>query len=88
MHLRSTRPTKQLLAERKSYMLGVIIVCRSASAHEQQQEKTMLIVELNVAGYRLSGEWAGLRRSTLRPARFNARSIHWRLPQLRHTPAA
>ena len=22
----------------------------------------MLIVELNVAGYRLSGEWAGLRR--------------------------
>lgn len=60
----------------------------SALAHRQQQEKTMLIVELNVAGYRLSGEWAGLRRSTLRPARFNARSIHWRMPQLRHTPAA
>ena len=25
----------------------------------------MLIVELNVAGYRFSGEWAGLRRNTL-----------------------
>lgn len=51
----------------------------------------MLIVELNVAGYRLSGEWAGLRRSTLRPARFNPRSIRslqWRMPQLRQSPAA
>ncbi len=46
----------------------------------------MLIVELNVAGYRLSGEWAGLRRNTLRPARFNPRAIQWRMPQLRHTP--
>ncbi len=54
----------------------------------QQQEKTMLIVELNVAGYRVSGEWAGLRRSTLRPARFTPRTIHWRMPQLRQTPAA
>jgi hypothetical protein len=48
----------------------------------------MLIVELNVGGYRFSGEWAGLRRSTLRPARFNPRTIQWRMPQLRHTPAA
>ena len=48
----------------------------------------MLIVELNVGGYRFSGEWAGLRRSTLRPARFSPRTIHWRMPQLRHTPAA
>ncbi|HXS84618.1 MAG TPA: hypothetical protein VN741_03175 [Mycobacterium sp.] len=48
----------------------------------------MLIVELNVAGYRLSGEWAGLHRSTLRPVRFNPRSIQWRMPQLRQTPAA
>ncbi len=54
----------------------------------QQQEKTMLIVELNVAGYRLSGGWAGLRRSRLRPTRFNPRAIQWRMPQLRHTPAA
>jgi hypothetical protein len=48
----------------------------------------MLIVELNVAGYRLNGEWAGLRRNTLRPARFTSRTIHWRMPQLRQTRAA
>lgn len=48
----------------------------------------MLIVELNLAGYRLSGEWVGLRRGTLHPARFNPRTIHWRMPQLRQTPAA
>ncbi len=48
----------------------------------------MLIVELNVAGYRLSGEWAGLRRTTLRPTRFNPRSIQWRMPQRRYTRAA
>jgi hypothetical protein len=48
----------------------------------------MLIVELNVAGYRLSGEWADLRRSTLRAARFHPRTIQWRKPHLRHTPAA
>jgi hypothetical protein len=48
----------------------------------------MLIVELNVAGYRLTGEWAGLHRSTLRPVRFNPRGIQWRMPQLRQTPAA
>ena len=48
----------------------------------------MLIVELNVAGYRLSGEWASLRRTTLRPPRFSPRSIQWRMPQLRYTRAA
>ena len=48
----------------------------------------MLIVELNVAGYRFSGQWAGLRRSTLRPARFSRRTLQWRMPQLRQTPAA
>jgi hypothetical protein len=52
------------------------------------REHTMLIVELNVAGYRLSGEWAGLRRNTLRPTRFHPRSIQWRIPQLRYTRAA
>ena len=52
------------------------------------REKIMLIVELNVAGYRLSGEWAGLRRATLRPARFNPRTIQWRMPQLRQSHAA
>jgi hypothetical protein len=53
-----------------------------------RREKIVLIVELNVGGYRFSGEWAGLRRSTLRPTRFNPRTIQWRMPQLRHTPAA
>jgi hypothetical protein len=48
----------------------------------------MLIVELNIGGYRLSGEWAGLRRKPLRPARFTAPTIQWRMPQLRHTSAA
>lgn len=48
----------------------------------------MLIVEFNVAGYRLSGEWAGLRRGTLRPARFTPRTRYWRMPHLRQTPAA
>jgi hypothetical protein len=49
---------------------------------------TMMFVELNVAGYRVSGEWAGLRRNTLRSGRLNARATHWRLPQLRHSRAA
>jgi hypothetical protein len=49
---------------------------------------TMLIVELNVAGYRLIGEWASLRRNTLRSVRFNPRTIQWRRPQLRQTRAA
>jgi hypothetical protein len=48
----------------------------------------MLIVELNVAGYRLSGEWASLRRNTLRSTRFTPRSMQWRMPQLRQTRAA
>lgn len=69
-------------------MLYPIIMSRSIRRMAQQQEMTMLIVELNVAGYRLSSEWASLRRSTLRPARFNPRTLQWRMPQLRHTPAA
>jgi hypothetical protein len=48
----------------------------------------MLIVELNVGGFRFSGEWAGLRRKPLRPARFNPRTVQWRMPHLRHTSAA
>jgi hypothetical protein len=51
------------------------------------QEKIMLIVELNVAGYRLSGEMAGLRRKPLR-VRFNPRTIQWRISQLRNPNAA
>jgi hypothetical protein len=49
---------------------------------------TMMIVELNVAGFRLNGEWVGLRRDTLRPGRFNPRILQWRMPQLRQTHAA
>jgi hypothetical protein len=51
------------------------------------QEKIMLIVELNVAGYRFSGEMAGLRRKPLR-VRFNPRTIQWRIAQLRSPNAA
>ncbi|HEY1840753.1 MAG TPA: hypothetical protein VGG53_11100 [Mycobacterium sp.] len=47
-----------------------------------------MLIELNVGGYRFSGEWAGLRRKPLRPVRFTARTIRWRIPQLGHTPAA
>jgi hypothetical protein len=47
----------------------------------------MLIVELNVAGYRLSWEMAGLRRKPLR-VRFNPRTIQWRISQLRNPNAA
>ena len=48
----------------------------------------MMIIELNVAGYHVSGEWAGLRRNMLRPARLDPRAIRWRLPHLRQTHAA
>ena len=52
------------------------------------QEKIMLIVELNVAGYRFSGEIHDLRRKPRRSARFNPRTIQWRIPQLRSPNAA
>jgi len=48
----------------------------------------MLIVELNVAGYRFSGEIHDLRRKPRRSARFNPRTIQWRIPQLRSPNAA
>jgi hypothetical protein len=51
------------------------------------QEKTMLIVELNVAGYRFSGEMDGLRRKPLR-VRLNPRTIQWRIAQRRSPNAA
>jgi hypothetical protein len=47
------------------------------------QEKSMWIVELNVAGYHLTREIPDLRR---RPFRFSPRSRHW--PTLRHSHAA
>jgi hypothetical protein len=52
------------------------------------QENAMLIVELNVAGYRFSGEMADLRRKPLRSVRFNPRTIQWRISQLRSPNAA
>jgi hypothetical protein len=48
----------------------------------------MLIVEFNVAGYRFSAEMPDLRRKPLRSARFNPRTIQWRIPQLRSPKAA
>ncbi len=48
----------------------------------------MLIVELNLAGYRFSGEMSDVRRKPLRSMRFNPRAIHWRIPQLRDSRAA
>jgi hypothetical protein len=47
-----------------------------------------MIVELNVAGYRFSGEMADLRRRSLWSVRFNRRTIQWRLAQLRSANAA
>jgi hypothetical protein len=48
----------------------------------------MLIVELNLAGYRFSREIPDLRHKPLRSVRFGQRTIQWRLPQLRHSHAA
>lgn len=48
----------------------------------------MLIVELNIAGYRFTRELPELRRKSFRSGRFSPRAIHWRIPQLRHSHAA
>ena len=48
----------------------------------------MLIVELNLAGYRFSGEMSELRRKPLRSMLFKPRAIQWRIPQLRDSRAA
>ena len=48
----------------------------------------MLIVELNLAGYQFTREIPVLRRASFRSVRFNRRSPHWRIPQLRHPDAA
>jgi len=45
----------------------------------------MLIVELNLAGYRFTREFPDLRRTSFR---FNRRAAHRRIPQLRHMRAA
>jgi hypothetical protein len=48
----------------------------------------MLIVELNFANYRFTGEIPDLRRTSFRTVRFTRRAAHWRIPQLRHMRAA
>jgi hypothetical protein len=54
----------------------------------EPQEKAMLIVELNIAGYRFNGEMFDLRRKPMRSMRFNARALQWRIPQFRDSRAA
>lgn len=46
------------------------------------------IVELNIAGYRVTREAPEVSRTSLRSMRFRQRSRHWRMPQLRHSHAA
>jgi hypothetical protein len=52
------------------------------------QEKIMLIIELNIVGYRFSRDVPNLLDMSLRPARFGLRALHWRIPQLRRSQAA
>jgi hypothetical protein len=53
------------------------------------QEKAMMIVELNLAGYRFSGEMSDLRRTPLlRSKLLNRRALQWKIPQLRDSRAA
>jgi hypothetical protein len=51
------------------------------------QEKIMLIVELNIVGYRFSSQVPSLGRKPFLPARFSPRAIRWRIPQLRQSQA-
>lgn len=47
----------------------------------------MLIVELNIAGYRFSHQLPNLHRKSLLPGRFSPGAMHWRIPQLRQSQA-
>jgi hypothetical protein len=47
------------------------------------QERSMWIIELNVAGYHFTREFPDVKRP---PFRFSPRNIHW--PVLRHSNAA
>lgn len=53
-----------------------------------RQEKTMWIVELNIAGYRITRQLPELSRSSLGSVRFRPRNLHWRVPQPHHSHAA
>jgi len=58
-------------------------------AHDQiAEEKIMLIVELNLAGYQFTREIPDLRRKSLPSVRFDRRAMHWRIPHLRNPHAA
>jgi hypothetical protein len=48
----------------------------------------MWVIELNVAGHRFTRAVSDERRQPLRGVRFRRRNVHWRAPQLRHSPAA
>ena len=67
------------------YMLASIIVGRwpRRTSASEGRERSMWIIEFNVAGYRFTREVPDLRH---RAFRFSPRNMHWRT--LRHTHAA
>jgi hypothetical protein len=92
-HLQGLPPITQpvdLLTLLLSYMLHSIIVGWLIRRTRDQiaQEKIMLIVELNLAGYQFTREIPDLRRKSLRTVRFDRRAMHWRIPHLRNPRAA
>jgi hypothetical protein len=48
----------------------------------------MLIIELNIAGFRFSREIPDLRRKSFRSSGLGKRTIQWRIPHLRQSHAA
>ncbi|GBE63701.1 hypothetical protein MFM001_01630 [Mycobacterium sp. MFM001] len=53
-----------------------------------RQEKIMWVVELNIVGYRFTRQVPDLPHTSLKSVRLHPRSVHWRVPQLRHSHAA
>lgn len=52
------------------------------------QERTMLDIEINIAGFRFSREIPDLRRKLFRSPGSGQRATQWRLPHLRQSRAA
>ena len=52
------------------------------------QERIVLDVEINIAGYRFSREIPDPRRKSFRSQGLGQRAIQWRLPHLRQSHAA
>lgn len=48
----------------------------------------MWVVELNIAGYRFTREVPDLPQTSFKSGRLHPRSVHWRVPHLRHSHAA